>query len=423
MRSWRRATASDPQLAGRPVFELDRCEVCGSAVTVDAGDDPGDLYEAGTYSAERRAFAPLLEPLRRLAERDRLRFFDCGAGRRPGPRARRRRRPLRRPARQGRLRRARDRALAERLRGGGEDRRQRSSTRAPRTRRSSPRGEDAVVVWHALEHLADPEATVSRIRDWLAPGGPADRRRPRPRQPPGADRRRSLVSSGRAPPPHPLHPPRPRQPARARRPARGPGPPPAGRAESARHVADPAQPPHRRARLRLPADQARPRRRRRRRRSRATCRSPRSPGRCWCRSRSALELGAGLAGRGGHDGGRGDAVSEPSVSVVVPTLGAARLERLLDSLAAQTAAHQTIVVDNGSGDGARRRRSASPTRGSRCCASRPTPATRAPATSAPATATARSSCCSTTTASAIPASSRRSRPRSIAAPGWRWRPA
>jgi len=38
-------------------------------------------------------------------------------------------------------------------------------------------------------------------------------------------------------------------------------------------------------------------------------------------------------------------------SVVVPTLGPARLERLLDSLADQTLAHQTIVVDNGSADG------------------------------------------------------------------------
>ena len=45
-------------------------------------------------------------------------------------------------------------------------------------------------------------------------------------------------------------------------------------------------------------------------------------------------------------------VSAPSVTVVVPTLDAERLERLLDSLAAQTLAHQTIVVDNGSGDGA-----------------------------------------------------------------------
>ncbi len=37
-----------------------------------------------------------------------------------------------------------------------------------------------------------------------------------------------------------------------------------------------------------------------------------------------------------------------SVTVVVPAVAAGRLERLLDSLACQSAAHQTIVVDNGS---------------------------------------------------------------------------
>jgi GT2 family glycosyltransferase len=43
----------------------------------------------------------------------------------------------------------------------------------------------------------------------------------------------------------------------------------------------------------------------------------------------------------------------PSISVVVPTMTAARVERLLESLAAQTVDHQTIVVDNGLGaDGA-----------------------------------------------------------------------
>jgi N-acetylglucosaminyl-diphospho-decaprenol L-rhamnosyltransferase len=44
-------------------------------------------------------------------------------------------------------------------------------------------------------------------------------------------------------------------------------------------------------------------------------------------------------------------VEGASVSVVVPTVTAARLERLLESLAAQTADHQTIVVDNGIGGG------------------------------------------------------------------------
>jgi SAM-dependent methyltransferase len=34
-----------------------------------------------------------------------------------------------------------------------------------------PASEDAVVVWHALEHLDRPQATLARIRGWLRPGG------------------------------------------------------------------------------------------------------------------------------------------------------------------------------------------------------------------------------------------------------------
>jgi GT2 family glycosyltransferase/glycosyltransferase involved in cell wall biosynthesis len=44
-------------------------------------------------------------------------------------------------------------------------------------------------------------------------------------------------------------------------------------------------------------------------------------------------------------------MSAPAATVIVPTLGGERLGRMLDSLAAQTVAHQTIVVDNGSRDG------------------------------------------------------------------------
>lgn len=44
-------------------------------------------------------------------------------------------------------------------------------------------------------------------------------------------------------------------------------------------------------------------------------------------------------------------MSAPAPTVVVPTLGGPRLARMLESLAAQTVEHQTIVVDNGSRDG------------------------------------------------------------------------
>ena len=36
---WREATASDPQLAGRSRFALERCAACGTAVTVGDGVD------------------------------------------------------------------------------------------------------------------------------------------------------------------------------------------------------------------------------------------------------------------------------------------------------------------------------------------------------------------------------------------------
>jgi N-acetylglucosaminyl-diphospho-decaprenol L-rhamnosyltransferase len=42
-----------------------------------------------------------------------------------------------------------------------------------------------------------------------------------------------------------------------------------------------------------------------------------------------------------------------AISVVVPTMALARAERLVRSLAGQTQSHQAILVDNGSGDGAR----------------------------------------------------------------------
>ncbi|MGH2953977.1 MAG: class I SAM-dependent methyltransferase, partial [Solirubrobacterales bacterium] len=37
--------------------------------------------------------------------------------------------------------------------------------------RVEPASEDAVVLWHALEHLDDPEGTLRRARSWLRPDG------------------------------------------------------------------------------------------------------------------------------------------------------------------------------------------------------------------------------------------------------------
>jgi len=55
-----------------------------------------------------------------------------------------------------------------------------------------------------------------------------------------------------------------------------------------------------------------------------------------------------MVSAGSNGAGRAEA---PAPSVIVPTIAAARLERLLESLAEQTVDHQTIVVDNGSANG------------------------------------------------------------------------
>src|SRR5262245_24019480 len=74
---WRTATASDPQLAGRSSYELARCRSCGTAVTVDppSPQAAAGLYEGGSYSAPSGFADRLLEPLRRLADSDRMRFL------------------------------------------------------------------------------------------------------------------------------------------------------------------------------------------------------------------------------------------------------------------------------------------------------------------------------------------------------------
>lgn len=169
LRPWRPAGASDPQLAGRVEFSLKRCERCGSAVTVGAAADPA-LYEGGTYNQPRRAFAPLLAPLRRLADLDRSRLvsalpsagtvLEIGAG-------------------DGRLV-ARMRAAG--LRAWGIDPSaaacEAAAGRGVEVRAAdveeatvSPASQDGIVLWHSLEHFDEPGPAMSRVRGWLRPAG------------------------------------------------------------------------------------------------------------------------------------------------------------------------------------------------------------------------------------------------------------
>jgi SAM-dependent methyltransferase len=166
---WLTVPASDPALLPAR-FELYRCEVCGSAATL--GDDPPpELYESGAYRPGTPRLHRFVAPLLSLFDRQRLalvrplapapaRLLDVGAGR-------------------GRF------VLAARAAGydasgiepslrGAEAA---TAAGAPVERVAiqqaaiAPGSVDAVSLWHVLEHLDDPGGALERIAGWLAPGG------------------------------------------------------------------------------------------------------------------------------------------------------------------------------------------------------------------------------------------------------------
>lgn len=174
LRAWRAATATDPQLAGRLRYALSRCPACGTARTeLPAGAAvAGELYEGGTYATARPGLDRLLEPLRALVERDKLRFVS---DLRPGARV------LEIGAGDGRF--------TSRLVAAGFDARgiepSESGVRAARARGApveraaleeldlDAASFDAAVAWHVLEHLGDPAGAMERIAAWVRPGGRA----------------------------------------------------------------------------------------------------------------------------------------------------------------------------------------------------------------------------------------------------------
>jgi SAM-dependent methyltransferase len=170
MQPWRTATASDSDLAGAASFELARCARCGSAATLGA-PPPSAVYEGGTYAAARATIAPLLAPLRALADRDRMRFLagvasggrvlEVGSG---------------------------DGKFVARMRAAGLDAwgidPSPAACAAARelgveavsvgvdAAEIEPASQDAVVLWHSLEHFQDPGPALRRIRAWLRPSAP-----------------------------------------------------------------------------------------------------------------------------------------------------------------------------------------------------------------------------------------------------------
>ncbi|OLE36609.1 MAG: hypothetical protein AUG48_06885 [Actinobacteria bacterium 13_1_20CM_3_68_9] len=147
---------------------------CGTARTeLPAGAvPPPSIYESGTYAAARPALDRILEPMRALVERDKLRFV----------------RGLHRGARVLEIG-AGDGRFVSRLRAAGLEARgiepsegavRRADARAAPVERATleelrlePAGLDAAIAWHVLEHLDDPAAAVTQIGTWLRPGGRA----------------------------------------------------------------------------------------------------------------------------------------------------------------------------------------------------------------------------------------------------------
>jgi len=168
VRFWRFARASDARLARRSSFRLEHCLDCGTAALADDSDggDSRSLYESGTYARPAPALDALIEPLRRLLRWERMRFlpppeqaprvFEIGAG---------------------------DGRFVDALRRRGHEAGGIEPYRGARANGSpvaamplekldlESGSQDAVVLWHVLEHLDDPGGALERIRPWLAPRG------------------------------------------------------------------------------------------------------------------------------------------------------------------------------------------------------------------------------------------------------------
>lgn len=172
MRPWRRATPADPLRAPAGGFALERCSACGTARTVlrpgEPESPPEELYGAGAYSPARCGADLAIEPLRALAERDKLRHL---AGARAGERV------LEVGAGDGRF------VAAMRARGldargiepvsGGAAGGEGAAVERARLEDAelAPGSIDGVVLWHVLEHLEDPAGALAKLSGALRQGG------------------------------------------------------------------------------------------------------------------------------------------------------------------------------------------------------------------------------------------------------------
>jgi glycosyltransferase involved in cell wall biosynthesis/SAM-dependent methyltransferase len=164
---WGYGEPQEPSLRRR--YLMLECPSCGTRSTAGVADM--ELYETGVYEASTTRLSAFIEMVRRGFERQKLAFL---------------RRAVPPPARiaeagagQGRFVAA---ARAEGYDAGGFEPSQRgvevAAERGIELQRAgledaeiAPASLDALMLWHVLEHLDDPDPALERIAGWLKPGG------------------------------------------------------------------------------------------------------------------------------------------------------------------------------------------------------------------------------------------------------------
>ncbi len=165
---WRSVAPSEPGLAGT-TYTVARCTSCGTAVTL--GELPPELHETGAYRPGAPRFQRAATPVLRAFDRQRLALLrpliepgaallDVGAGRG-------------RFVGSARTAGFDARGIEPSIRGFAAA----QTLEAPvehvgiEDAAITPASFDAITVWHVLEHLERPRAALERIGSWLKPDG------------------------------------------------------------------------------------------------------------------------------------------------------------------------------------------------------------------------------------------------------------
>jgi SAM-dependent methyltransferase len=168
--AWRTAPAAETSL---PDVALARCPACGTAVTVDPLPADTDLHETGDYAAAMPRGARLAAPLLWLFDRGRLRLarwavrpparlVDAGAGRGR----------FVAHARQAGY--AGAHGVEPTARGVDQAAARYGLTLERATIQDAgvaAGSADVITLWHVLEHVPDPGATLDVLHGWLRDGG------------------------------------------------------------------------------------------------------------------------------------------------------------------------------------------------------------------------------------------------------------